>query len=251
MDFQMKICSVLLVVANCGLFTLPAFYIIKDYAKSKRLELPIDQVTVEAQPQTEAEKLSGTEEEQQPKQITNVDVEKDEKVVVKSEDGGLRNEDIEVCNELNQEMKIGKIYHAKKESVDNYSIMQSSGLGLLSPLQTTVMSSSRLLLSPLCTSPALAKQVILSPTPKEDIDGMQKTAKQKKINITRINMKQFVVNELESKNTDTEKTLTETARTEITSVRTQGEAELENLLTALKLNKINTKNNEEGTYMNL
>jgi len=253
----MTICSVLLVVANCGLFLLPAFYIIKDIVKSKRIEPPANhQITVEVQPQTEAEKLSI---EDQKKQITHPNVEEGENVVKNSNDSPT-NENIEVfpevSTELNQEMKIGKIvHHAKKESVDNFSIMQSSGLGLLSPLHT----SSTRLLSPLATSPTLTKQFIFSPTSKENPvmqgDFMQKTVKKKKVNSTRINMKQFVMNELEFKNTETEKTVIETIRTEMTeaipTTRTQGDTEEENLLTALKFNKIDTKKSEEGTSANL
>ncbi len=254
MDIQMTVGSVLLVVANCGLFSFPALYIIKDYTKAKGLGLPENnQVGVEVQPQTEAARLSGTEGEEQPKQ-------EGEKVVIKSEDD-LPEVCAEVCNELNKEMKIGKIiHHSQKESIDNFSIMQTSGSGLLSPLQTPGVSSR--LLSPLCSSPALARQILLSPGGKENPvakeDGIQqKPVKQKKVNLTRLNMKQFVVNEMETKNTEADKTVTETTNTksEITtstpSMRAQGEVESENLLTSsLKLNRIITKNNEKETLPN-
>ncbi len=165
----MTICSALVITTNCALFTLPAFYIIRDYTKSKRSEsLTTNQEIFEAKPQTEPEKLFAAEEEQQKQE--------GEKTVIKNEE-----ELPEVCNEINQEMKMRRIYHAKKESIDNFSIMQNSGRNLLSPLQTSRMSSTGLLLSPLGTSSTLTKEFMLSPTAKES-PGMQGDFMQKTLN---------------------------------------------------------------------
>ena len=148
-------------------------------------------------------------------------------------------DDSGVCPELNHQMKIGKIvYHAKKDSVDNFSIMQSSGTGLLSPFKT---------------GSTLTKPPSISATSRESMfitgDFMHKTPRQKKIEMKRINRKLNVVDDGNLKYEDTEKTVTEEGvKTEMTlstpRLRTQGENELDNLLNMLKYNGIISNSNE-------
>jgi len=232
----------LLVLANCGVLILPVFYIIKDYIQTKKPELPTDKGISESQPQqNQTEKLP---EEILPKVTSG------EKFVIKSKENSViltpKNEDPEVSPEFTSEIKIGKIVsHTRKDSIDNFTIMQSSGAGLLSPYNSSSISG---LLSPLQASSILLKL----PTPKENIIGkedlMFKTPRQKKINLKRINMKQFVVDEMKLKSEGLEKIVTERMTTKMTepaqSTRTQGDNESENLINAGNSNKLNSNDNK-------
>jgi len=232
----MTIGSALLVIANCGVIAFPVFHLIKDYVKAKKPDLSIDKEISKSQPQQNQSDKSC--EEIQPKVTSG------EKYLIKSKDNSViispRKEDPEIPPEFTSEIRIGKIVsHTRKESIDNFSIMQSSGAGLLSPYHTSSISGLRSpycississLLSPIQTSSTLIKL----PASKETIivkkaDLTQKTPRQKKIDLKRINMKQFVVDEMKLKSEGPEKNMTEMIITEKTepaaSIRTQEDNE--------------------------
>jgi len=228
----MIIGSVLLVVSNCGVLAFPIFYIIQDSIKAK---LPSPE-SPQLQPQPQQEETQKILQEIQPKIIINsFGSEQKTDAPEFSEKPSSRNENSEVCSEFTNEIKIGKlVYHAKKESVDNFSLMQSSGSILLSPLNTRSN---------------LVKQLTLLPTLRknelEKIDSPQRTPGKKKIEAMRFNMQQLIVDDLKGmEKTDFKGTMTETMLT-ASSTRTQGDNESENLIADSKFNKIIPKGHEE------
>jgi len=251
----MIICSVFLIAANCAVFFLPVFYLIKNRTKAKKVEQSAPHKAL-AKPhsQIESEKLSLEGQIKLPlPQFTTDIVEVSEKGEVKSQENSARNEDSAICHESDLELKVGKVvFQAQKEkSIDNFSILQSSGSGSGSntPRQMTPTSSPRLL-SPFSASSRLIKPSIFSKEKTiEKGDFTQKTILQKKVGTKRISLKSFVTDELELKSVDSEKAVGEATRTEIEFVtpngRTQEDVEFENLLNALKFDKITSKSNEE------
>jgi len=230
----MTICSVLLIVINCGVYLFSAFCVINELKKPKKLNTTI----AESQGQTPTKKLS---EEGLPRLTSGEELlitSRDNHLIISPRSERSEAEDSGVCTELNHEMKIGRtIRHHKKDSVDNFSIMQSSGLGLLSPFRT---------------SSTIFRPPSISVTSREDMfirgDFLHKTPRQKKIETKRINMKQNVLDDADIKYEDTERTETEGAKIEVAlstpRINTQGETELENLLNLLKSNNIISNSNE-------
>jgi len=114
MGTQMIIGSVLLVVSICGVFAFPIFYIIQDSIKAK-LPSP-ESPQLQPQPQPQQEETQKILQEIQPKIIINsFGSEQKTDAPDFGEKFSSVNENSEVCNELNNEIKIGKlVYHAKK-----------------------------------------------------------------------------------------------------------------------------------------
>jgi len=164
----------------------------------------------------------------------------DTKVIFPEQNEERSNADESVVHNIsNHEIKIGDTHHSgQKEGIDNFTIMQRSGSELLSPLRA---------------SSALAKHTSASRGdmifPRGDFLSSS-SVRQKKIYTKRLSMKSTTNFEDENiKSVNIERIVTENVKTEMTistpRLRTQGETELENLLSTLNQSPFITKNSEE------